>query len=47
LRHDLVVHLDSCHTDIEEANFRDPVFEAGDLLGYVHIGENHRGYLGL
>jgi D-psicose/D-tagatose/L-ribulose 3-epimerase len=42
----LVVHLDSYHMNIEEANFRDPVFDAGDLLGYVHIGENHRGYLG-
>ena len=42
----LVVHLDSYHMNIEEANFRDPVFDAGELLGYVHIGENHRGYLG-
>jgi D-psicose/D-tagatose/L-ribulose 3-epimerase len=42
----LVVHLDSYHMNIEENNFRDPVFDAGDLLGYVHIGENHRGYLG-
>jgi D-psicose/D-tagatose/L-ribulose 3-epimerase len=23
-----------------------PVHEVGDRLGYVHIGENHRGYLG-
>jgi hypothetical protein len=42
----LVVHLDSYHMNIEENNFRDPVFDAGELLGYVHIGENHRGYLG-
>jgi D-psicose/D-tagatose/L-ribulose 3-epimerase len=42
----VVVHLDSYHMNIEEANFRDPVFDAGDRLGYVHIGENHRGYLG-
>ena len=42
----LVVHLDSYHMNIEENDFRDPVFDAGDLLGYVHIGENHRGYLG-
>jgi D-psicose/D-tagatose/L-ribulose 3-epimerase len=42
----LVVHLDSYHMNIEENNFRDPVVDAGDLLGYVHIGENHRGYLG-
>jgi D-psicose/D-tagatose/L-ribulose 3-epimerase len=42
----VVVHLDSYHMNIEEANFRDPVFTCGDKLGYVHIGENHRGYLG-
>lgn len=42
----VVVHLDSYHMNIEEANFRDPVFDSGDKLGYVHIGENHRGYLG-
>jgi D-psicose/D-tagatose/L-ribulose 3-epimerase len=42
----LVVHLDSYHMNIEENDFRQPVFDAGDLLGYVHIGENHRGYLG-
>ena len=42
----LVVHLDSYHMNIEENNFRDPVFDAGELLGYVHIGDNHRGYLG-
>jgi len=42
----LVVHLDSYHMNIEENNFRDPVFDAGEYLGYVHIGENHRGYLG-
>jgi D-psicose/D-tagatose/L-ribulose 3-epimerase len=42
----LVVHLDSYHMNIEEKDFRQPVVDAGDLLGYVHIGENHRGYLG-
>ena len=42
----LVVHLDSYHMNIEEKDFRQPVFDAGNLLGYVHIGENHRGYLG-
>lgn len=42
----LVVHLDSYHMNIEESDFRQPVLDAGDLLGYVHIGENHRGYLG-
>jgi D-psicose/D-tagatose/L-ribulose 3-epimerase len=42
----VVVHLDSYHMNIEEVDFRQPVFDAGDRLGYVHIGENHRGYLG-
>ena len=42
----LVVHLDSYHMNIEETDFREPGFDAGDLLGYGHIGENHRGYLG-
>lgn len=42
----VVVHLDSYHMNIEEVDFRQPVLDAGDKLGYVHIGENHRGYLG-
>ncbi len=40
------VHLDTYHMNIEEDDFVRPVHEAGDRLGYVHIGENHRGYLG-
>jgi D-psicose/D-tagatose/L-ribulose 3-epimerase len=32
--------------NIEEANLGDPVRACGDRLGYVHIGESHRGYLG-
>jgi D-psicose/D-tagatose/L-ribulose 3-epimerase len=42
----VVVHLDSYHMNIEEDDFVRPVHEVGDRLGYVHIGENHRGYLG-
>lgn len=42
----VVVHLDTYHMNIEEANFRTPVVTCGDRLGYVHIGEGHRGYLG-
>ncbi|MBD1909138.1 MULTISPECIES: sugar phosphate isomerase/epimerase [unclassified Leptolyngbya] len=42
----VVVHLDTYHMNIEEANFRIPVMACGDRLGYVHIGESHRGYLG-
>lgn len=42
----VVVHLDSYHMNIEENDFRAPVLACGDKLGYVHIGENNRGYLG-
>lgn len=42
----VVIHLDSYHMNIEEDDFVRPVREVGDRLGYVHIGENHRGYLG-
>jgi D-psicose/D-tagatose/L-ribulose 3-epimerase len=42
----VVVHLDVYHANIEERDFVAPVVEAGDKLGYVHIGESHRGYLG-
>lgn len=42
----LVVHLDTYHMNIEEVDFVRPVLECGDKLGYVHIGESHRGYLG-
>jgi D-psicose/D-tagatose/L-ribulose 3-epimerase len=42
----LVVHLDTYHMNIEEANLADPVRACGERLGYVHVGESHRGYLG-
>ncbi|MCB8877674.1 sugar phosphate isomerase/epimerase family protein [Acidisoma silvae] len=42
----LKIHLDIYHMNIEEADFFTPVLACGDKLGYVHIGENHRGYLG-
>lgn len=45
--HDNVfVHLDVYHMNIEETDFVRPVQLVGQRLGYVHIGENHRGYLG-
>ncbi|MCX4834511.1 TIM barrel protein [Streptomyces sp. NBC_01016] len=31
---------------IEEVGFAAPVREAGERLGYVHIGESHRGLPG-
>lgn len=42
----VLIHLDTYHMNIEEDNFSRPVYLVGDRLGYVHIGENHRGYLG-
>lgn len=40
------LHLDTYHMNIEESDLWQPVLDAGDALGYVHIGESHRGYLG-
>jgi D-psicose/D-tagatose/L-ribulose 3-epimerase len=42
----VVVHLDTYHMNIEESDFMQPVLLCGDKLGYVHIGESNRGYLG-
>lgn len=42
----LVLHLDSFHMNIEEPGLRAPIVAAGERLGYVHIDESHRGYLG-
>ena len=42
----VVVHLDTYHMNIEEQDFVRPVMACGDRLGYVHIGESNRGYLG-
>lgn len=42
----VMIHLDTYHMNIEENDLVTPVLDCGDRLGYVHIGENHRGYLG-
>jgi len=42
----VTIHLDTYHMNIEEDSLDAPVRLVGDRLGYVHIGENHRGYLG-
>jgi len=42
----VTVHLDTYHMNIEEADMTSPVLDVADRLGYVHIGESHRGYLG-
>lgn len=47
-RDNVVAHLDCYHMNIEENSFRDAVLaaSAAGKLGYVHVGESHRGYLG-
>lgn len=47
-RDDVSVHLDTYHMNIEESDLFQPVHDvaAAGKLGYVHIGESHRGYLG-
>jgi len=42
----LSLHLDTYHMNIEEPGMAQPVLEYADHLGYVHVGESHRGYLG-
>ncbi len=42
----VVVHLDTYHMNIEESDFASPVARCGERLGYVHVGESNRGYLG-
>ncbi len=45
---DVSVHLDTYHMNIEESDFFQPVHDVSEAgkLGYVHIGDSHRGYLG-
>ena len=45
-RENVRVHLDTYHMNIEESDLMGPVLRSGARLGYVHVGENHRGYLG-
>ena len=40
------MHIDSFHMNIEEADMYSPVIKYGHLVGYVHVSENTRGYLG-
>ncbi|AGB75021.1 MULTISPECIES: sugar phosphate isomerase/epimerase family protein [Rhizobium] len=40
------LHLDTFHMNIEEADVGLAIRHASDKIGYVHIGESHRGYLG-
>ncbi|MPZ95001.1 MAG: TIM barrel protein [Propionibacteriales bacterium] len=47
-RPNVVAHLDTYHMNIEETSMREPVLAAhrAGKLGYVHVGESHRGQLG-
>ncbi|MFC7404282.1 sugar phosphate isomerase/epimerase family protein [Georgenia alba] len=47
-RDNVLAHLDTYHMHIEERSMRDPVLAAARAgrLGYVHVGESHRGPLG-
>ncbi|MBB5754178.1 sugar phosphate isomerase/epimerase family protein [Prosthecomicrobium pneumaticum] len=40
------VHLDSYHMNIEEGDNAGAIALCGDRLGYFHVNESHRGYLG-
>ena len=40
------LHLDTFHMNIEEASPDFAIRLAGKRLGYIHIGESNRGYLG-
>lgn len=42
----VMIHLDTYHMNIEEDDLVRPLHAVGDRLGYVHVGENHRGLLG-
>lgn len=45
-RPNVKLHLDTYHMNIEESSMEGAVLMAGDRLGYVHVGESNRGYLG-
>lgn len=45
-RDNVMIHLDTYHMNIEEDDLVRPLHDVGDRLGYVHVGENHRGFLG-
>ncbi|MBR8452523.1 sugar phosphate isomerase/epimerase [Burkholderia multivorans] len=45
-RPNVKVHLDTYHMNIEESDIMSAIRDTGDRLGYFHIGDSHRGYLG-
>ena len=42
----IFLHLDTFHMNIEEADVGLAIRHAARKIGYVHIGESHRGFLG-
>ena len=40
------LHLDTFHMNMEETDFGRAIRLAGDRLGYFHVGESNRGFLG-
>lgn len=40
------VHADTYHMNIEEEGFYQPIVDAADVLGYIHMSESHRGLVG-
>lgn len=40
------IHLDSYHMNIEETDVAQAIVNAGDRIGFFHIGDSNRGYLG-
>lgn len=40
------LHLDTFHMNIEEADVGLAIRHAAGKIGYLHVGESHRGYLG-
>lgn len=40
------IHLDSYHMNIEETDIAQAILHAGDRIGFFHIGDSNRGYLG-
>lgn len=45
-RPNVYAHLDTYHMNIEEGFVGLAIERCGERLGYFHVGESHRGYLG-
>jgi D-psicose/D-tagatose/L-ribulose 3-epimerase len=45
-RDNVVAHLDTYHMNIEDGFVAGAIRAAGSRVGYFHVGESHRGYLG-